>query len=164
MYADRRFRGPSLIGCAATLLLILVVVVLAVGWFRGWYEVSGRDGDQDMEVGVRIHKEEVGRDLGKMRDETQRLMESAQVAAELSTMEGTVSGLSSSELTVRVGERDQSVAIDDVTEYYRGNTQVELQSIQQGDQVRVIYQESDAGKRASRVTLLQDEQQSQTPN
>ncbi len=148
-------------GCAATVLVTLLVVLLAVGWWRNWYDVSGRDAPEEMEFGLRIHKEEVERDLGKLRDETQRLTESAQVAAEMETIEGTVTELSPTQLTVRVGERDHSVAIDEVTQFYVENDQVSVESLNQGDQVRVTYQQTDAQKRASRVTVMQDEQQTE---
>jgi hypothetical protein len=154
MFAVERRRGPTLFGCGAILLVTLLLVFVIVGWFRNWYNVAGRDDAQQVEFGVQINKEEVGRDFGKLRDETQRLTESVQVAAEMSTLEGVAVSSSATQLVVRVGERDIPVAVDNVTQYYTGEQQSDLQSIRPGEQVRVTYQETDGQKRASRVTLL----------
>ena len=158
MYSVERRRGPTLVGCLAILVVTLLVVFVVVGYFRNWYNVAGSDDPQQTEFGVQINKEEVSRDLGKLRDETQRVTESVQVAAEMSTLEGVVVSSSATELVVRVGERAVPVAIDDVTQYYNGDQQSDLQSLQSGVPVRVTYQETDGQKRASRVTILPPEQ------
>jgi hypothetical protein len=157
MFAERR-RRPSLLGCIGTLLLTLLVVIAVVGWFRNWYDVAGRDAPDEIEVGLRIHKEEVGRDIGKLRDEARRLTDTADVAADLKTLEGTVTAVSATELTVVVEELEHRLLIDEVTEYYADTEKANLQAISEGDRVRVTYQETDAQKRAARVTVLPDQE------
>jgi predicted lysophospholipase L1 biosynthesis ABC-type transport system permease subunit len=157
MYGYARRRGPTVAGCGMMLLLIAIVTLLAVGWWRNWYDVASRNAPDEVEFGVRIHKEEVERDLGRVRDETQRLTESAQVASELQTVEGNVTALSASELTVRVGELEHRMMLDEVTQFYVNNDEANLQSVRVGDQVRVTYQESGGQKRASRITSLREE-------
>lgn len=156
MYAVQRRRGPTVFGCAGIVVVTLLVVFLVVGWFRNWYDVSGREDAQQAEFGVQIHKEELERDFGKLREESERVAESAQVAAELETLEGTVSDVSATQMTVRVGDTDHAVAVDEVTQFYVGDEEADLQNIQTGDPVRVTYQETDAQKRASRVTVQRD--------
>jgi hypothetical protein len=157
MYAERR-RHRSLVGCIGTLLLTLLVVIAVVGWFRNWYDVAGRDAADEIEVGLRIHKEEVSRDLGKVRDEARRFTDTADVAADLKTLEGTVTAISATELTLIVGELEHRVLIDEVTEYYADTEKANLQVINEGDRVRVTYQETDEQKRAARVTVLPDQE------
>jgi hypothetical protein len=157
MYAARR-RQRSLLGCIGTLLLTLLVVIAVVGWFRNWYDVAGRDGPDEIEVGLRIHKEEVGRDLGKLRDEARRLTDTADVATDLQTLEGTVTAVSATELTLVAGELEHRVMIDEVTEYYADTEKANRQAINEGDLVRVTYQETDDLKRAARVTVLPAEE------
>jgi Cu/Ag efflux protein CusF len=156
MYVARR-RGPSLVGCAVITLLTLVIAVLAVGWWRNWYDVATRDTPEELEFGVRIHKDEVERDFGKLRDETQRVAETAKVAADLETMEGTVVEVSPTQITVQVAEQDHTLRIDDVTKVFVEDEEASLESLQAGDPVRVTYEQTDGHKRASRITVLQRE-------
>ncbi len=154
MYAVRR-RGPTLFGVLASLLVTLLLVMLVLGWWRNWFNVSSRNADQQVELGLTINKDEVERDLGKLQDETQRVTDTAQVAAGLTTIEGTVTAISATQLTLRAGDQEHSLAMDDVTEFYLDNEKADVGSIQPGDMVRVTFQETDGQKRASRVTELQ---------
>ncbi len=159
MYVTRR-RGPTLFGLLASLLLALLLVMLIVGWWRNWFNVSSRNADQQVELGLTINKDEVERDLGKLRDETQRVAETAQVAAGLTTLEGTVTAITPTQLTLRVDDQEHTLALDEVTEFYLENQETEAGTIQQGDAVRVTFQETDGQKRASRVTELEPAPQS----
>lgn len=154
-----RRRGPTATGCVLSLLAILIVVVLIVGWWRNWYNVATQNAEQDVQIGVQIHKDEVGRDLGRLKEETKRLTESAQAAAELSTLEGVVTDLSPTQMTVRVAEQEHPVMIDQVTQYYVGDNRATLEDVQQGHEVLVTFQETDGRKRASRVTVVTDQDQ-----
>jgi len=154
MYATRR-RGPTLFGVLASLLVTLVLVMLVLGWWRNWFNVSSRNADQQVELGLTINKDEVERDLGKLQEETQRVADTAQVAAGLTTIEGTVTAISATQLTLRAADQEHTLALDEVTEFYLENREMEVGTIQQGDHVRVTFQETDGQKRASRVTELE---------
>lgn len=152
MYVVRR-RGPGLFGLLLMLITALVVILLLLGWWRNWYDVSAGSDERQAEVGVRIHREEVERDLGRVRDETRRLTESAQAAADHETLEGTVAAVSSNDITVREGEREHIVLVDEVTRFLAADDETD-QKLVEGDRVRVTYQESEGRKRAARVTIL----------
>lgn len=153
MYVARR-RGPTLFGVLASLLVTLLLVMLVLGWWRNWFSVSSRNADQQVELGLTINKDEVERDLGKLQDETERVADTAQVAAGLTTLEGTVTAISATQLTLRADQQEHALALDDVTEFYLEDQKTEAGTIQQGDSVRVTFQETDGQKRASRVTEL----------
>lgn len=150
MYVVRR--GPTLIGVVSALLVTLLVLFLVIGWWRNWYGVSGSDDPQQVNVGVQINKDEVARDFDQLRNETQRVTESAQVAAELQTVEGLVTDVSQDRVVIREGDTQHSFTIDEVTKFFVGSTEAGLQEITVGDRARVTFQETDGQKRAARIT------------
>lgn len=154
MYVTQR-RGPTLFGLLVSLFLALLLVMLVIGWWRNWFDFSSHNADQQVELGLTINKDEVERDLGKLRDETQRVADTAEVAAGLTTLEGTVTAITPTQLTLRAGEQEHTLSLDNVTEFYLENQKTEAGTIQQGDMVRVTFQETDGQKRASRVTELE---------
>lgn len=151
MYVVRR--GPTLIGVAGALLLTLLVLFLVIGWWRNWYGVSAGDDPQQVNVGVQINKDEVARDFDQLRDETKRVTESAQVAAELQTVDGMVTEVSQDRVVVREGDTLHTFTIDEVTKFFVGSSEARLQEISVGDPARITFQETDGHKRAARITI-----------
>lgn len=151
MYVVRR--GPTLIGVVSALLVTLLVLFLVIGWWRNWYGVSGSDDPQQVNLGVQINKDEVARDFDQLRDETERVTESAQVAAELQTVDGMITDVSQDRVVIREGDSQHTFTIDEATKFFVGSADARLQEISVGDPARVTFQETDGHKRAARITI-----------
>lgn len=156
----RRFGGFM------TLVLILLVIFVGVGFWRGWFSLSTRateDGDGQTDVTLSIDQEEMERDaeaaLEATRREAREVGEKIRAATDIRSVEGAVESVDPQQRTVTVRTEDndvQTFRADENTELSRDDEPAEFGGISAGDTVIVVYREGEQ-RRVDSITIVEGE-------
>ena len=156
----RRFGG------FLTFVLILLVIVVGVGFWQGWFTLSTGstdDGDGQTDVTLTVDKDKIERDTGAALEATRReareVGEKIKAASDITSVEGVVESVDAEARSVTVrteGDGVQTFQAGDDTELSRDDNPTQLGAISAGDQVIVVYREGEQ-RRVDSITVVEPE-------
>jgi hypothetical protein len=56
-----------------SLLILVVIALVAIGFYRGWFSVTSKPGNQESDVTLSIDKEKIREDTNKVKAEARGL-------------------------------------------------------------------------------------------
>lgn len=150
-------------GGIVTFLILLVIVLIGVGFWLGWFSLAtdGEDGQGRTDVTLTIDQDEMRRDVGAAAESTRReareVGEKIKVATDIKSVEGVVQSIDADSVTVRTEDGEtQSFQIVDATEFSLNEEEVSVGEISSGDNVIVVYREGEQ-RRVDSITVVEDE-------
>ena len=140
-------------------VLVVLVVILVLGFFLGWFNVrTGEEpGGDDANVTFSVDKGKIDEDLGEAKEEGQKLIDKAQAAAELEAAEGTITAidLTARRVTVAVDETTQkSFVVGETADIDAGEKGELLNGLAVGDKVSVVYRAEEGVAKVEKITVL----------
>ncbi|MFG0320615.1 MAG: hypothetical protein ACF8XB_25305 [Planctomycetota bacterium JB042] len=143
-------------------LLILLLIVLAVaGWALDWFTFEkGTNEDGKTKIEIVLDDDKIDQDTAKAKEKVSELAGKASdnfssLAAD-GSFEGTVDGVDAAEgrLTVRGADGELvEFRIDGDVKVKRDGDPASLDDVVPGETARVLYEDEDGGRRATRVLL-----------
>lgn len=153
----RRFGG------FLSVLVVLLVIVVGVGFWQGWFSLSSGDVDGRTDVTLSVDEEKIERDTGAALDATRReareVGEKIKAASDITSVEGVVESVDAQERSVTVRTEDdgvQTFRVVDDTELSRDDEPTQLSGISAGDQVIVVFREGEQ-RRVDSITVVEPE-------
>jgi hypothetical protein len=149
------------IGALVTTAAIILLVVLAIGFWQGWFawniDTHDRAGQREFDAQLSVDKDKIKQDLDDVVDQSQQLATQAEAAVELTSVDGRVTrvDLAESSLLLELADGEQlRLLIDQNSDLTAAGERIELANIAPGDRVAVVYRSSANPKTAHKVTVL----------
>jgi multidrug efflux pump subunit AcrB len=143
-----------------TVVGLLVAVVIAGGFYQGWWKVSTtpKDDRGQSQVSLTVDQGEIKKDLQAAKDKAGGLSAKAQGSSETKSVEGAISRIDADgrALTVTTDQREEvKVQITADTKVQIGAAAGKPDDLKSGDTVTVAYEtgKGEQEKRATRVTV-----------
>src|SRR5690349_21860810 len=139
---------------------LLAVVVVAGGFYLGWWKVSTAATDErgQSQVSITVDQGEIKKDVQAAKDKAAGLGAKAQASADTKSVEGTISRIDADggALTVTTDRREEiKVRITSDTKVQLGAAAGKPDDLKSGDAVTVAYEtgKGEQENRATRVTV-----------
>lgn len=150
-----RRNGRSPWGAVVGIVLLLLVAVIAIGAWRGWWSfdvAANGDGDR-VQLEAEIDREQIGDDTEALGRRTRETAESVAVATEIETIRGRVSEIrpETDELVLQTETEPFTVKTSDATEFVADGGGLTLESLQVGQPLLVTYRERDGVNTALKI-------------
>ena len=148
-------------GGIVTFLILVVIVLIGVGFWQGWFSLATEGEDGRTDVTLTIDQDEIRRDAGAAAESTRReareVGEKIKAATDITSVEGVVESIDADSVTVRTEDGEtQSFRIEDATEFSRSDEEIPVGEISSGDNVIVVYREGEQ-RRVDSITVVDDE-------
>lgn len=136
MSASRRRLGAAGV---ILLVIILLVLVAALGAWRGWWRTQVKENDADqVQVELDVDRGRIREDAGELADRARRATQSASVAKDLRTVEGTIREWSDDHLVIEIDGKSIRFRLSEATKFPEGER---ADVLQEDQRVLVTYRE-----------------------
>lgn len=153
MASNRRFP-------AGTIIAVLVLVFVAVGFWREWWSFNMTDNEatDETEMTVTVDKQRLGEDAQVVKEKTRTATESMEVAADVESIRGEITAVADDgeRITIETeGGNPESFALTSATEIVAEDESPGALDV--GDPVVVTYRDNDNTRTVLKVAVVEEE-------
>jgi hypothetical protein len=151
------YYSSGFLGRVVAALLILVVVIAAIGFWRDWWDVAMFDdaANDEIELQVNVDKQRIREDASTAAREAREAAETVSVAADVESVRGTVTEATAEEITIRAeNDATHSFQLTDAAEIEIDGQAATPQRIPDGRQALISYRENAGTKTVLKVKVL----------
>lgn len=155
-------RGGTMraVGIVTTIVLVIAIPLLLVGWWQEWFAMGvgpGQQADQT-ELTFTVDKGEMSRDMEEASKEGEEFATAVSAAGELETVKGTLVEVKADEKTIAVRNSDTDELVrlktDDRTDIFIDEQASTLAALSPGSEVAVAYRTTDDTENGAELPLV----------
>jgi hypothetical protein len=138
-------------------LLVVVLVVGAIGFWRDWWGVAFFDDtpNDELELQVTVDKQRLRDDAATAAEEVREAAETVSVAADVESVRGTITEASGGQITVQTeNDTQESFQLTDAAEVEIDGRSASPDRIPDGRQALISYRENEGTKTVLKVKVL----------